>query len=34
VINVAPEVQGKKFGTEATWLTLDYAFHLMSLRMV
>lgn len=34
VINIAPEAQGKKFGTEATWLTLDYAFHLASLRMV
>jgi diamine N-acetyltransferase len=34
VINIAPEAQGKSFGTEATWLTLDYAFHLISLRMV
>jgi diamine N-acetyltransferase len=34
VVNIAPEDQGKKFGTEATWLTLDYAFHLASLRMV
>ncbi|MBV8828619.1 MAG: GNAT family N-acetyltransferase, partial [Acidobacteriaceae bacterium] len=34
VINIAPEAQDKKFGTEATWLTLDYAFHLISLRMV
>ncbi|MGH3719252.1 MAG: GNAT family N-acetyltransferase [Pseudonocardiaceae bacterium] len=34
VINISPEAQGKKFGTEATWLTLDYAFHLTNLRMV
>jgi RimJ/RimL family protein N-acetyltransferase len=34
VINIAPEAQGKGFGTEATRLTLDYAFHLMSLQMV
>ncbi len=34
VINIAPEAHGKKFGTESTWLTLDYAFHLTSLRMV
>ena len=34
VINLAPEMQNKSYGTEATKLTLDYAFHLISLRMV
>jgi RimJ/RimL family protein N-acetyltransferase len=34
VINVAPEWQGQGYGSQAAWLTLDYAFHVLSLRMV
>ncbi len=31
---VAPEVRGRGVGTEATTLTLDYAFHLANLRTI
>lgn len=34
VIMLAPEARGKGLGTQATWLTLDYAFHITNLRMV
>nr|WP_236543971.1 GNAT family protein [Spiractinospora alimapuensis] len=34
VIVVAPEARGRQVGTQATRLTLDYAFHLIGLRMV
>ncbi|MDA0566766.1 GNAT family N-acetyltransferase [Streptomonospora sp. S1-112] len=34
IIVIAPEAQGRRIGTMATRLTLDYAFHLIGLRMV
>lgn len=34
VVVLAPEARGQGLGTEATRLTLDYAFHLTALRMV
>ncbi|MFF5564298.1 GNAT family N-acetyltransferase [Streptomyces sp. NPDC012623] len=34
VIMLAPEARGRGLGTEATRLTLDYAFHITNLRMV
>ncbi len=34
IIVVAPEMRGRGIGTKATRLTLDYAFHLIGLRMV
>lgn len=34
IIVIAPEAQGQHIGTKATRLTLDYAFHLVGLRMV
>ncbi|MFE6686038.1 GNAT family N-acetyltransferase [Streptomyces sp. NPDC057743] len=34
VIMLAPEARGRGLGTQATRLTLDYAFHITNLRMV
>ncbi|WP_443043091.1 GNAT family N-acetyltransferase [Streptomyces sp. NBC_00370] len=34
VVMLAPEARGRGFGTRATRLTLDYAFHITNLRMV
>jgi RimJ/RimL family protein N-acetyltransferase len=34
VVMLAPEARGRGLGTEATRLTLDYAFHITNLRMV
>lgn len=34
VIMLAPDARGRGLGTEATRLTLDYAFHITNLRMV
>ena len=34
VIMLAPEHQGRGHGTRATWLTLDYSFHVADLAMV
>ncbi|MFI7049005.1 GNAT family N-acetyltransferase [Streptosporangium sandarakinum] len=34
IIMLGPEARGRGLGTEATWLTLDYAFHITNLRMV
>ncbi|MFD3422883.1 GNAT family N-acetyltransferase [Streptomyces decoyicus] len=34
IIMLAPEARGRGLGTQATRLTLDYAFHITNLRMV
>lgn len=34
VIMLGPEARGQGLGAAATWLTLDYAFHVTNLRMV
>ncbi|MGY4984492.1 GNAT family N-acetyltransferase [Streptomyces nigrescens] len=34
IIMLAPEARGRGLGTQATRLTLDYAFHIANLRMV
>jgi diamine N-acetyltransferase len=34
IVMLAPEARGRGLGTQATALTLDYAFHITNLRMV